>query len=73
MSTAKLVSLDEYNGKRWRYFFGTVQPRPNGIACPKCGAELLDSSHAAIMLSNPPQVPVHCSNRECGYTGLRLA
>lgn len=45
-------------------------PRPNGIACPKCGNELLDSNPRMTLTSNPPQKNTHCS--ACAYRGYRV-
>ncbi len=46
-------------------------PKPNGIACPKCGKELLDLTPNMILTSMPPQKTIIC--RKCGYKGTRLA
>lgn len=46
-------------------------PQPNGIICPKCGYELVDSSPTYILCSSPPQKHIHCP--ECDYTGFRIA
>lgn len=46
-------------------------PQPNGIQCPKCGAELFDSNPRMTLTSNPPQMNVHCD--ECDYKGFRVA
>ena len=45
------------------------EPVPNGIACPKCGEELVDvgSIHP---LSNPPQKQIYCPG--CGYCCRRF-
>lgn len=50
-------------------FYG--KPRPNGIACDKCGHELMDSCPNVMLASNPPQLNVHCP--KCGFTGYRFA
>jgi len=47
------------------------EPRRNGIACPNCGNELLDSSPMFTLTSNPPQKNIHCAN--CEYVGYRVA
>lgn len=68
----KLRSLEEYNADRR----ATYEPRGqllNGIACPKCGAELADTNPNMIMTSNPPQTGVNCSDQACGYRGYRVA
>jgi hypothetical protein len=44
-------------------------PQPNGIACPRCGAELLDTNPSAMLLTSPPQFNIHCP--ECPFTGTR--
>ena len=46
-------------------------PVPNGIACPKCGFELMDTHPNQILTSHPPQKTIGCVNIECGYTGMR--
>jgi hypothetical protein len=41
--------------------------RPSGVACPRCGKELLE--HTCITLTSyPPQTPVKCS--VCSFTGM---
>ncbi len=46
-------------------------PILNGIACPKCGKELLDSNPMITLTSDPAQKNVHCS--KCDYVGYRIA
>jgi hypothetical protein len=46
-------------------------PQLNGIACPKCGEELYDSSPNCILTSMPAQKNVHCS--KCDHVGYRIA
>lgn len=46
-----------------------ITERPNGIACPKCGAELWDDC-TRVLTSNPPQTPIFC--KKCGYAGSRF-
>jgi len=68
-----LTPLDEHNENsrtlRMNYF--SNEPRPNGIACPKCGAEMVDSNPMSVLTSMPPQKNVSCP--ECKYTGYRIA
>lgn len=45
-------------------------PTLNGIDCPKCGEELLDSSPMTTLTSCPPQKNVNCS--KCDYVGYRV-
>ena len=56
-----MKTLDEFNAER----------RKDGIACPKCGKELLDSSPSITLTSHPPQKNIHCD--ACGYRGFRIA
>lgn len=41
----------------------------NGIACDKCGEELIDSYPNLILTSYPAQKNVHCE--KCGFIGYR--
>jgi len=67
----KLVSLKDFNSMaRQQYAIDRDQPIPNGIACPKCGAELFDSFPGIVLASNPPQKNIHCD--KCGYKGYRV-
>lgn len=68
-----LVSLEEYNDRARK---GTMmsygnEPVPNGIACPKCGEELMDSNPMMTLTSFPAQKNVNCS--KCDYVGYRIA
>jgi len=69
---SKLKSLSESNAEvsQIRSTLNSNEPRLNGIECPKCGKELLDSEPMCILTSNPPQKRTHCSN--CLYTGYRF-
>ena len=66
---ADLISLEEHN-KKHGVLYDYTSPRRNGIACPECGCELLDSNPSNMLLSNPPQFQVHCSS--CDYHGTRF-
>lgn len=69
-----LTPLDEHNTARRFMYNMNNDPRPNGVACPECGAELLDSSPNQTLTSYPPQKNVHCPHtRKCGYRGYRVA
>lgn len=46
-------------------------PMPNGIACPKCGEELLDSNPSITLTSFPAKKSTHCA--KCDYQGYRFA
>ena len=69
----QLMSLDDFNKStaldQWR--LQHQGPRPNGIACPKCGTELVDPSPSVTLLCNPPALDVSCPN--CDFRGYRNA
>jgi len=64
-----LKSLDDFNHERRQALQKDNELRPNGIACPKCNAELLDIP-GQVLLSNPPKIPITCN--ACGYRGSRV-
>ena len=69
----KLINLAEHNSQassiQWSMM--NSSPRLNGIACPKCGEELYDSTPMVTLTSMPAQKNVHCS--KCDYVGYRIA
>lgn len=65
--TPTLVSLEDHD-RRVAALPLPTYPRPNGIACPKCGCCLLDSNEF-ILFSHPPKASVHCGN--CHWRGVR--
>jgi hypothetical protein len=67
-----MKSLDEYNEeKRKGYSIREASvPKPNGIACPECGKEMLDSEPGITLMSYPPKTRVHCPS--CPYKGHRI-
>ena len=69
----KLKTLDEHNAEYMSYHTAMYDNRPqkNGIACPNCENELLDTNPFMTLTSNPPKKNVHCDN--CGYVGYRIA
>lgn len=69
----KLISLGEHNHRQsdLHYILNSNEPRPNGIACPECGEEMMDSDPMSTLTSDPPQKNVHCPG--CNYHGYRLA
>lgn len=69
----KLIELSKFNRDQSDLHrrMNDPSPRPNGIACPKCGVELMDSQPMMMLASNPPQKNIHCST--CDYKGLRYA
>ena len=65
-----LMSLEEYNRKQNQRYIQPEYPRPNGIACPKCGEELADMDDL-VLCSMPPKKNVIC--QKCGYRGYATA
>jgi len=68
----ELKSLAEHNThmQNLQMWDSIVQSRPNGIACPECGKELLDTNPNFALLTSPVQYRVHCS--ACDYMGTRF-
>ena len=64
------ISLEQFNQDRTAFWMrnGYGQHR-TGIACPKCGAEMMDSTPGEVLTTFPGQVRVMCG---CGYRGLRI-
>lgn len=73
MADKKLKSLSEHNSSAstWHMSMYSNQPRPNGIECPECGGELMDSYPNVTLTSNPPKKSIHCP--KCNYHGYRIA
>ena len=67
-----MKTLDEHN-KECNAFYrrSDTQPRPNGIACPECGNELIDMAPHITLAGNPPQKDICCNH--CNYRGYRVA
>lgn len=68
----KLKSLDEHNSIAWsnQTLMLDDSPKPNGISCPKCGEELMDSNPMITLTSHPAQKTTHCPS--CEYVGYRI-
>lgn len=68
----KLKKLEEHNSEARKFHLqmNGNDPTPNGIECPNCQHELLDSNPMMTLTSFPPQKNIHCSN--CGYKGYRV-
>lgn len=68
-----LQNLHEFNAMMTRAYKcrHSIEPAPNGIACPACNTELMDSHPGRRLASNPPKMQVHCP--ACGYRGYRLS
>jgi DNA-directed RNA polymerase subunit RPC12/RpoP len=69
----KLKDLSKHNSEASALQFGLNNNNPikNGIACPNCGNELLDSSPMFTFTSNPSKKSIHCD--KCEYFGYRIA
>jgi len=63
------TTLKKLNTPDGRIQHQSNQPKLNGFECPKCGAELFDSSPLLMKTSNPPMLDIHCGY--CTYTGYR--
>ncbi len=74
---AKLKTLDEHNREKVEAYEaelrGCVDARKNGIACPRCGSELLDTHPSLTLMSYPPKKRVGCPSEGCTFTGYRIA
>ena len=68
-----MQSLDDFNRKRAEAHraLKAVATSLNGIACPNCGKELVDTCPNVVLDSYPPQKNVNCL--ACGYRGYRIA
>jgi hypothetical protein len=68
----KLKSLNKHNSKAWynQVYMFSNKPKPNGISCPECGSELMDSNPMITLTSYPAKKNVHCN---CGYKAYRIA
>jgi uncharacterized protein with PIN domain len=64
-----MQALDQHNQQTLAMFQLNTQPHPNGIVCPECQHELMDSNPSVCLTSWPPQYKVHCPS--CGYIGSR--
>lgn len=73
MSEKQLKTLDQHEKEKSivHTFVESDKPKLNGIACPKCNAELFDSSPYLVLLSMPSKKNIHCSN--CNFKGYRTA
>ncbi len=65
----RLLSLEESDLLVLGRYRNHGRPALNGIACPECGEELVDSSPDCELTSSPPMKDVKCPG--CGWAGLR--
>lgn len=73
MRGKKLKSLEDHNNEKlnWGYDFYGNSPVPNGIACPECGEEMVDSNPMVTLASIPPKKNIDCPS--CGHKDFRFA
>jgi predicted RNA-binding Zn-ribbon protein involved in translation (DUF1610 family) len=67
----KLKTLEAHNAAARQAYAQSAAAHKNGIACPDCGAELVDPSPNITLTSNPPMKATKCL--ACGYKGYRIA
>lgn len=60
------MTVDQWNDSR----YPRVKTGGNGIECPECGSEMVDSDPGVIMTSAPAQKRVHCPQCKCSTTVL---
>ena len=63
----KLKSITEHDRERARPVFDA--PYKTGVACPKCGEELIYSNPGQQLCCDPPRESVCCAKAGCGYHG----
>jgi hypothetical protein len=73
MTEKKLKTLAEHNSEKlntnWDLY--SNNPVPNGISCPMCEKEMMDSNPMMMLASIPPKKNVHCPS--CGHSDYRIA
>jgi len=52
------------------YTYRGIKPQLNGVPCPKCGEEMMDTYPNIILTSDPAQKNVHCP--KCDNKGYRF-
>jgi hypothetical protein len=67
-----LISLEVHNARCHDTYLKANAPRPNGLSCPKCGTELIDTRPQLTLLTYPPRTNVHCPSAECSFVGTRI-
>jgi uncharacterized protein with PIN domain len=67
----KLKTLEENNAQAFQFSnqFSNA-PQPNGVECPQCKSELLDSNPMMTLTSIPAKKNIHCN--QCDYVGYRF-
>lgn len=65
-----MKTLDQHNKEMQDFYDICNKPHKNGISCPVCGNELIDSNPGVVLDSCPPQYHTHCN--KCNYKGYRI-
>ena len=73
MSKKKLKTLEDHNREKENFGYDLYvnEPIPNGIACPECGKEMMDSNPYMTLASIPPKKNINCPS--CGHIDFRIA
>ncbi len=71
MAEKTLKSLKEFNANQGKRHLCRTEVAKNGIACPECGSELVDTHPNVTLTSCPPRKNIGCES--CDYTGYRIA
>ncbi len=69
MADKPLISLAASEAEQKRRFDDLERPRPNGIACPKCGKEMLDHLTEWASVGGYARVKASCG---CGFETYRI-
>lgn len=69
MSDRPLKSLASHNAAAGSFYDRPTVDVPNGIACPACGAELVDVDRSCVLTSAPPKYAASCL--ACRWRGYR--
>jgi predicted RNA-binding Zn-ribbon protein involved in translation (DUF1610 family) len=69
---SQLIPFDEYTShmKNQSPAPPPKFPRLNGLECPNCGKELMDTD-GNLLMSMPMRTKIHCSTEDCDYKSSR--
>lgn len=65
----ELKSLKEFNEEKKAEYFRELAGY-NGITCPNCGFELVDTNPGCKLMGTPPQAKIHCQT--CDFSSYRI-
>jgi len=66
-----MKDLDQHNKERYAQIAKERETESfTGIACPKCGTEMINPSPNMVLTSNPPQINVLCP--KCDHRGYAV-